>query len=177
MNMSLRTLLVILFLPKLGGDVFAVLGGTLARELGKRKKKKKNLAHMQPSQTWQVRSGDIAGTCSPSGLWQDSNQVPLDLCQDPKQDPENPTTAHILDGKLLTAYLYSAIAAVEDVDALLGICLVEDKAAVAGVVLDTPLAAQHQFCSWGCTGGNSCLACCCCNRHGKPECVLDCCSH
>lgn len=33
------------------------------------------------------------------------------------------------------AYLYSAIAAVEDVDALLGICLVNDQVTVAGVVL------------------------------------------
>lgn len=38
-------------------------------------------------------------------------------------------------------YLDSTVAAVEDVDTLLGICLVYDQVAVAAVVLYRPLAA------------------------------------
>ena len=39
------------------------------------------------------------------------------------------------------AYLYSTVTAIEDVDTLLGICLVYDQVAVASVVLYRPLAA------------------------------------
>lgn len=40
-------------------------------------------------------------------------------------------------------HLDCAVVAVEDVDALLGVCLVNDQGSVAFVVLYSPLPAQH----------------------------------
>ena len=40
-------------------------------------------------------------------------------------------------------YLDGAIVAIEDVDTLLGVCLVDDQGSVALVVLHSPLPAQH----------------------------------
>ena len=44
------------------------------------------------------------------------------------------------------SYLDSAVVAVEDVHALLWVCLVNDEAFVALVILHCPLPAQHQLC-------------------------------